>query len=451
MSIKSSLLAQNHALYLPAISETFARSVHRGSLASSLPLTASDLNFLDPNNRHFFYPFALYSAGQAAPANGKEPSPCMVTKRDRAATMIVGDSGGYQIQSNKIEFDPENTVPRMLRWLEQTADWSMVLDFPTGGISSGEMRSHAERLQREGHDLKGMSKSNGLAVDYNACLVQTKINNNRFRDERTLGATRLLNVLQGRSERESKHWYDAVKHYPFEGWAFAGAHKDHFSLIVRRLLDLHSDGLLAGCKWIHVLGVGSLQIGCLLTAVQRAVREATGCDVQFSFDSATAFRSAAMKSFFLGHTLDDQGWSVQYEQLSELDQEADEKLLADVLFERLQQKQRDARSYYPAWTLAAQKVKLGNLKDARGKLSGDGYNLLMHHNVEGLLKAHSHAQGFFFGADPLRPNPTEVPLRAKIVAEMIRLLFADLAKGVSVVTLNQRIDEWAPRMDDLAS
>lgn len=451
MSIKSSLLAQNRALYLPAISETFARFAHSGTFASPLPVTASDLNFLDPNNRSFFYPFALYSAGQAAPGLGKKSPPCMVTSRDRADTVIVGDSGGYQIQTGKIEFDPKNTVPRMLSWLEQTTDWSMVLDFPTGGISSGGMRIHTERLQREGHDLKGMSKSNGLAVDYNACLTQTKVNNARFCDERTPGATRLLNVLQGRNERESKYWYDAVKHYPFEGWAFAGAHKDHFSLVLRRLLDMHSDGLLADCKWIHVLGVGSLQIGCLLTAVQRAVREATGNEVQFSFDSATAFRSGAFQSAFLGHTLDDQGWSVQYEQFSDLDEAADGKLLADVLRERLEASREEGRAYYPGRTLLSQKVKLGDLRSERGTLSGDGYNLLMHHNVEGLLNAHSHAQRLFFQADGLSPNAIAVPLRAKAIAEMIRLLFADLARGVSAATLSQRLDEWQPWLDDLAA
>jgi hypothetical protein len=449
VSIKSSLLAENRALYLPAISETFARSVHRGSLAPSLPIMASDLNFLDSDNRFFFYPFALYSAGQAAPSNGRTSMPCMVTERDREATTVVGDSDGYQIQSNKIEFDPQTTAPRMLRWLEQTTDWSMVLDFPTGGISSGAMRPHAERLQREGHDLEAMSRANGLAVDYNACLTQTKINNNRFVDERT-GETRLLNVIQGRNERESKHWYDAVKHYEFEGWAFAGAHKDHFSLVLRRLLDMHSDGLLTSCNWIHVLGIGSLQIGCLLTVVQRAIRQAVGSEIQFSFDSATAFRSGAYQSIFLGYTLDDQGWSAQYEPLSDLDQTADDRVLAHVLRERLEGKREEVRTWYSASTLVAQKVKQGDLRSEKGTLSGDGYNLVMHHNVEGLLKAHSHAQRLFFQPDGLRPNATEVPLRAKTIAEMIRLLFTDLALGTSVATLHQKVDEWQPWLDDLA-
>jgi hypothetical protein len=474
---QTALFALNRAIYLPAISETFATAIERGTLSSSRPLKSADLNFLDPNNGLFFYPFALYSAGQAAPPRRGTARPSIVTERDRSSTTIVGDSGGYQIQTGKIEFDPGKTADRMLEWLEDTADWSMILDFPTGGINSGAVRVHAERLQAEGYDLRSLSGSNGLSVDFNACLTQTKINNDRFVARRRAGATRLLNVLQGRNERESRYWYDGVKHYPFEGWAFAGAHKDHFSLVLRRLLDMHRDGSLSQCKWIHVLGVGSLQIGCLLTAVQRAVRGALGSDVQFSFDSATAFRSAAVKSFFIGHTLDEQGWSVQYEQFSEFSDGADDRLLAEVgplaqlpyhrictlrryvcrptsllaevLLDRLQRRQ--GRRHYPAHTIVAQKVTLGDLKDAQGKLSNDGYNLLMHHNVEGLLKAHSHAQQVFFAADG-RPNATEAPLRAKVISEMIRLLFADLRNGASMADLYERIDEWAPRgLDRLAS
>ena len=65
----------------------------------------------------------------------------MVTTRDRNETVIVGDSGGYQIQTEKIEFDPATTPQIMLRWLEQVADWSMVLEFPTGGSAAAQCGS----------------------------------------------------------------------------------------------------------------------------------------------------------------------------------------------------------------------------------------------------------------------------------------------------------------------
>lgn len=447
MSIKNEYLAGKRAIYLPAISETFARSVQRSSLAPSLPLTAVDLNFLDPRNPSFFYPFALYSAGQAASKNGIVPA-CMVTSRDRGETIVVGDSGGYQIQTQKIEFDPAITPKTMLKWLEQVADWSMVLDFPTGGISSGAMRPHAERLRKEGHDLAAMAKANGHGIDFNACLTQTKLNNDIFVAQRTSGATQLLNVLQGRNERESKYWYDAVKHYPFEGWAFAGAHRDHFSLIVHRLLDMHADGLLREAEWIHVLGVGSLQIGCLLTVVQRAVRQATGNAVQFSFDSATPFLSSANGLVCSGWTLNAEGWSVQYEKFSELDGHA---LLFDILRERLETRSGESSEIYPADTLVSRSIKLIDMKRDDGMPSTDGGILLTHHNVQALLDAHSSAQALFFRSDPMRPDPTAVPLSIKTVAEMVRLLFEDLGRGMSPAALHGRVDEWQPWLDEIGA
>lgn len=447
MSIKNDYLAENRAIYLPAISGTFARSVHRSTFDPSLPLKARHLDFLDPGNSSFFYPFALYSAGQAASKSGNVP-PCMVTSRDRDETIVVGDSGGYQIQTQKIEFDPASTPRTMLKWLEQVANWSMVLDFPTGGISSGAMRPHAERLEKEGYDLAAMAKANGLGIDFNACLTQTKLNNDIFLAKRTPGKTRLLNVLQGRNKRESKYWYDAVKHFPFEGWALAGAHKDHFSLIVHRLLDMHADGLLRDCKWIHVLGVGSLQIGCLLTVVQRAVRQATGNAVQFSFDSATPFLSSANGLVCSGWTMDAAGWSVQYEKFSELNGHAS---LFDILRERLEISSGGSCEIYPADTLVSRSINLSDMQRADGMPSTDGGILLTHHNVQALLDAHSCAQDLFFRSDPLRPDPTAVPLSVKTVAEMVRLLFEELGRGASPTALHARVDEWQPWLDDIGA
>ena len=215
MSKIDALRSEDRALYFPAVSETFARFAHRGTLPASLPLTASDLNFLDPASTAFFYPFALYSAGQAAPSGDIEPSPCMVTERDRSATLIIGDSGGYQIQNGVIQFNRDSTPLTILRWLERTADWSMVLDFPTGGINAGNMRPHIAALEAEGVDLDGLSGLNGFSVDYNACLEQTKINNDLFRDRRAAG-TRLLNVIQGRMKAKASTGSTALRGTPLK-------------------------------------------------------------------------------------------------------------------------------------------------------------------------------------------------------------------------------------------
>jgi hypothetical protein len=376
----------------------------------------------------------------------------MVTQRIRAATIVLGDSGGFQIQNNKIKFHRQETAPRILGWLEKVADWSMVLDFPTGGIGPGAMRPHISALREEGHDLDGMSRASGLSIDYTACLVQTKINNDRFRDERTPGATRFLNVLQGRNEAESRHWFDAVKHYPFEGWAFAGAHKDHFSLIVRRLLDMRNEGLLQRCDWLHVLGVSTLAIGCLLTAVQRAVREFVNPRFQISYDSAGPFRNAGSKSITVGQTVDEFGWSMQHHPISKFAASDNDRFVSDVLDERLATMEDSRpRRRQRAQSFLVDKLKLGDLRGEDGDVSSDGYWLLMHHNIEATINAHREAHDRMFDEDPLTYDPVIIPPSLKTIETMIRMAFSgEATKLVSLVDPYSQVAEWEDWLDALA-
>ena len=63
----------------------------------------------------------------------------MFHTRNKKDTIIVGDSGGYQIGKGILKFDWENFKgksanamrDKILHWLELTADWSMVLDIPS--------------------------------------------------------------------------------------------------------------------------------------------------------------------------------------------------------------------------------------------------------------------------------------------------------------------------------
>jgi hypothetical protein len=309
-------------------------------------------------------------------------------------------------------------------------------------------------LRAEGHDLDAMSSANGLPVDYNACLTQTKINNDRFVAERSPGATRFLNVLQGRNEAESRFWFDAVKHYPFEGWAFAGAHQDHFSLLVRRLLDMRDAGILKKCGWLHVLGVSTLPIGSLLTAVQRAVREFINPDFQISFDSASPFKSAANHSIMVGSSIDDYGWAIHYLPLSTFPASENARPLVDLLFERLNtMKDASSRRRHPAMTYLARHLRLADLRDAGGTtLSPDGYHLLMHHNVEATIRAHRQAHDIMFGTDRDDYDPVLIPVRIKTIEAMIRMAFSGEAiKGEQIADIYSEVEAWAPWLDALAA
>ena len=271
---------QNSALYTPAISATYIGHVERlekdekeakdacdPNLNPFLQMNANflfgadDLKFINPNSKLFFYPWVLYSAGQGAKTDGMSKKDNWVTTTPRDKRVVVlGDSGGYQIQQSSIDFDPEVTPERMLRWLERIADYSMILDFPTGGIDKGSVIPHVKRLIKDGIDIKAIAKQIGFSTDYTACLEQTKLNNDYFVQNRKANATEFLNVIQGRNEDESRFWYDAVKHYPCEGWAFAGKHSVMLSMTLRRLIQMRNDRLLKQNQFIHFLGVSTLNV-----------------------------------------------------------------------------------------------------------------------------------------------------------------------------------------------
>jgi hypothetical protein len=337
----------------------------------------------------------------------------------------------------------------MMQWMEKIADWSMIFDFPTGGISPGNMKPHADRLIAEGHDLKAMSVANGQSVDFNACLVQTKINNDLFLAERQPGATKFLNVLQGRNEAESKIWFDEVKGYPFEGWALAGGHQSSFSLILARLLDMLDEGILQNLRWLHVLGIATLEVGCLLTVLQRAVRTYINSDLQISFDSASPFISAGKNQMIVGHTVDERDWSTHSANVAEGSAIDLTKTVAE--FCAAQMEELDEEPHRRRRFCSSVLDKMLTMSDICAGSSGtsdidaDASNLLMHHNVEAMVNAHADAQRTFFGNDPL-----PIPLRTKAIGAMINLIFEEYSVPTCRGGPYPKVIQWRAHLDQLA-
>jgi hypothetical protein len=334
----------------------YVRYVNAENPKREPPIPRSDLNFFDSNTNLFYLNSALYSAGQAAKGNAVTHRKDMVTGRDRTPGMftVLGDSGGFQIQTGAIKFEGDKTREKMMRWMEANCDWSMVLDFPTGGIGLGNIDRHLERLESTTGFLQAIDANkkkifnedgtpkmetfqspdfnNKAALDaliiknggnvndindrlYYACMLQTIINNDYFVANRVPGATKFLNVVQGRNPTESKIWYENVKHYPFEGWSLASHHKENFEMGLGRILNMRDDGLLQDKDWMHFLGVGKFQHGCIYTTIQRQVREQINPNFTISYDVSSPFTLAAYGKVFLGYNLNKDSWSIQGEKL----------------------------------------------------------------------------------------------------------------------------------------
>ena len=270
---------KDQAIYVPSVSPGFARIAYKQKWTRALPagIGPADLNFLDPKNKLFRISHAMTSAGQAL----KQKDDCIITARDRSKTLVIGDSGGYQIAHNRLVINGDRDRLQILRWLERVADVAMTLDVPTGPILSNR-------------DYKFKNSQD--------CLAATLEHLEFFQKNRSTGEGRIrfLNVIQGNSTKECLAWYDAVKKYDFEGWAIAGPMRHNFNYLCTLILKMAEEGQLQKKSWIHILGTCELEAAVMFTALQRAINEHINPDLRISYDTSSPFR---LISKFLIYTI----------------------------------------------------------------------------------------------------------------------------------------------------
>jgi hypothetical protein len=311
-------LQRDYAIYLPAISSFYSTYIAKQRLEkfisddripAGFDRGIEGMNFLNEEQGYFTYKYGLYSAGHAQLDLTKSfEQESMIQQRDRPKTMILGDSGGYQIGKGVLKFDWLNfegkeanaTRQKILEWLECTADWSMMLDVPTWACD------HIH------------SPKTGLKT-FEDCLDKTRFNNDYFLKNR-MGATKWLNVLQGSDWDTAEKWYDGVKEFSdpagkyagreAEGWAFGGANMCKMDITLKRLMTLREDGLLKGKNWIHFLGTAQLDWSCYLTLIQRQIRKHINEELTISFDCASPFIATAHGLVYTNAVHTPKRWSV---------------------------------------------------------------------------------------------------------------------------------------------
>jgi hypothetical protein len=311
-------LQKDYAVYLPAISSFYStyiakqrleEFVSKERIPAGFDRGIEGMNFLNPEQGYFTYKYALYSAGHAQLDLEKSmDQESMIQQRDRPNTMILGDSGGYQIGKGVLKFDWLNfegaeankTRKKILEWLELTADWSMMLDVPTWACD------HIH------------SPKTGLKT-FEDCLEKTRFNNDYFLQNR-LGQTKWLNVLQGSDWDTAEKWYRGVVEFSdpkgkyagkeAEGWAFGGANMCKMDITLKRLMTMRDEEMLTGKNWIHFLGTAQLDWSCYLTQIQRQIRKHINPELTISFDCASPFIATAHGLVYTNAQHTNKRWSV---------------------------------------------------------------------------------------------------------------------------------------------
>jgi hypothetical protein len=414
-------LQKDYAVYLPAISSFYSTYIAKQRLEEFVPTDRipkgfdrgiEGMNFLNEEQGYFTYKYGLYSAGHAQlDLNKSMVQESMIQDRDRNKTMILGDSGGYQIGKGVLKFDwlnfegPEanKTRQKILEWLELTADWSMMLDVPTWACD------HIH------------SPKTGLKT-FEDCLEKTRFNNDYFLQNR-LGQTKWLNVLQGGDWDTAEKWYRGVVEFSdpkgkyagkeAEGWAMGGANMCKMPITLKRLMTMRDEGMLTNKNWIHFLGTAQLDWSCYLTQIQRQLRKHINPELIISFDCASPFIATAHGLVYTNAQHTNKRWSVI------MDKAPDNKALAgsdipypfeseftsrltmgDIAYYDLGHRKSDAElgegvkfdHLNPAHYHVVPKLnKLGKIPN---KTSWDSfaYALMMGHNVECHIKAVQRAQ-----------------------------------------------------------
>jgi hypothetical protein len=300
---------KDYAVFLPAISGFYATFVGKqrdpvngpyvdpARMPAGIP-DMEQMNWLNSSKGLFPYKWSLYSGGHAnLDLNKQDWSEDMVRNRD-PNTLMLGDSGGFQIAKGLWEGDwkansgcPKAQKKReaVLKWLDNISDYCMTLDIPTWVI----------------HDKNASDKCQISTLQ--EAVDATKYNNEYFmanRKGKANGGTKILNVLQGANHTDADRWYDLMKDYcdpvkypttHFDGWAMGGQNMCDVHLVLKRLVALRHDNLLQEGvhDWMHFLGTSKLEWAVLLTDIQRAVRKYVNPSFTISFDCASPFLATA--------------------------------------------------------------------------------------------------------------------------------------------------------------
>jgi len=325
MSEQDNLTAKqkDYAVFLPAISGFYATFVGKQRNEqyvdpARFPQGLTDmeqLNWLNSSKGLFPYKWSLYSGGHANLDLSKQDwSEDMVRNRE-PGTFILGDSGGFQIAKGLWEGDwkansgcPKAQKKRelILNWLDNVADYGMILDIPTWVI----------------HDKKASAACQITTLQ--EAVDATKFNNDYFMKHRKgvkNGGAKFLNVLQGDNHTSADAWYETMKEYcdpvkypdtHFDGWSMGGQNMCDVHLVLKRLVALRYDNLLQEGKhdWMHFLGTSKLEWAVLLTVIQRAVRKYVNPAFTISFDCASPFLATANGQVYFENVYEhDEKWS----------------------------------------------------------------------------------------------------------------------------------------------
>ena len=219
---------------------------------------------------------------------------------------IFVDSGGYQLAHSTVNVK-KYTDDIALKWSEENGDIFPILDRPT--FTLGMMR-----------DGKPVSPYK----DYQECLDLSVNSAKHYAENRTRSDAKILNVIQGQTIPQVKKWYDEIKKYEFEGWAYGGT-RGNLGRIVPAILFLINNKEFdrPKCDLFHIFGVTSNESMIYFQYLQMLLNK-HNIDMQITYDSTYWNRTVVFGGYFTearyitGTGMASMNWpnTISYENLS---------------------------------------------------------------------------------------------------------------------------------------
>jgi len=171
-------------------------------------------------------------------------------------TKVFVDSGGFQL-ARQVKATEGYTREIALNWSEANGDIFPILDWPVAGTIT----------QKE-------------AIEF---TIDSAV---YYADHRSAADKTILNVLSAKNYLAMDSWYNAVKDYPFDGWA-CGGHSNNNLTQIQSLLYLLHKGELNRDKTVpvHIFGTSSTHCVPYLIYIQNIFNK-KDIDCQISFDSS---------------------------------------------------------------------------------------------------------------------------------------------------------------------
>ena len=209
--------------YVPAVGESLITKI----VTDKINWKDRNFAFYERDQSFFHYPYLLVSAYYML--NGNIDQNFIKYPED---SLIIGDSGGYQILSFGRKGQSISITPlQVLRWLEENVDIGMNLDNPP--------------------DYAHFDKSLEKSIE----------NFQFFQDNRINYNFKLYNILHGNNLDQIKTWHSAVKNFNFDGWAL-GIHPStniYLKIIAYLYLQEQQEpDLLTNCHFFGVSGPANM-------------------------------------------------------------------------------------------------------------------------------------------------------------------------------------------------